>query len=55
MATEKAAAEPVKGFQLLKTPDQPTLAVLVMKTAAGEARYLVHGKALKDMSRCFAR
>lgn len=53
MDDEKLEAQPLLGFQLLKNPDRPGLAVLVLNTANGKTHYFVHGKALKEMSKVF--
>ena len=53
MDDDKLEAQPLLGFRLLKNPDRPGLAVLVLNTANGDNHYFVHGKALKEMSKVF--
>ena len=53
MANDKVEAQPLMGFKLLKNPEHPALAVLVLGTANGETSYFVHKKALAEMSEVF--
>ena len=49
MTKEQALARPMLGFQILKNPEQPTLAIFAAKTVEGVTAFLVNREILEMM------
>jgi hypothetical protein len=55
MKRREATAHPIHGFQLLVSPDDPGVALLLLKTDKGRTAYAAYREVLETMAESFLR